>query len=153
VYGLDYVHRRIIACLGDLSAMAIFDRFSTSQRSISVDGYLHFDPDVTAAIVNPKLVVGFQGKSRLRIIPRITSGKFGGVTIENGRNDSPYSLQGFVSGDPGRLEPASVLRYTFSGLDDVCGGAVLAVNEHGLRVMTRILDLPAVRNLLGQSPS
>lgn len=152
VYGPDYLHRRIVVCLDDLRAMAVFDRFTTTQRTVAFEGFLHFEPEVTVAVVNPKLVVGFQEKSRLRIIPRTVSGIFGGVAIENGRSDRSPSLQGFVSRRPGALDPANVLSYTISGQHTVCGGVILAIDDPSLKAIYDILDIPVVKNLIDEAP-
>jgi hypothetical protein len=148
VYGPGYEHGRTIICLDNLDAIAIFDRFRSSGDSISFDGILHFEENVAVALANPGLALGFRNKSRLRIIPHVMTGQYSGMGIDNGRNDRPGSLQGFVSHPLGGLQPANVLTYKFSGSGDVCGGMILTINEHGLR---RIMDLMAeqkIRELL-----
>ncbi len=152
VHGPDYIHRRVIACLRDLDAVAVIDRFVTSKTASTFEGFLHFEPDVTVAIVNPRLAVGFHKKNRLRIIPRTLSGSFNGLTLENGRNDRPSSMQGFVSRRPGVLDPANVLRYTFSGRGTISGGVILGVTDLGLRTMSDVLERPAIREILELPP-
>jgi hypothetical protein len=140
VYGPRYEHARTIICLDNLDAIAIFDRFRSSENSISFEGLLHFEANVAVALASASLAVGFRSKNRLRIIPHVLTGQFGGMGIDNGRNDRLGSLQGFVSHPLGGLQPANVLTYKFFGSGDVCGGMILTINEQGHR---RIMDLLA----------
>ncbi|WP_230533145.1 heparinase II/III domain-containing protein [Microvirga roseola] len=151
-YGPDYLHRRIFICLDQVNAFGVFDRFGTSERAISFEGFLHFEPEVIAAIVNPNLIMGYRGQRKLRIVPRAIAGRLSGVDIVQGRSDQPASVQGFVSRGSGALEPASVLRYSFSGQQSLCGGVLMAVDEAGFKALTGLLEAPAVRELLAPSP-
>jgi hypothetical protein len=149
VYGPSYEHARTIICLDNLDAIAIFDRFRGSGDSIAFDGLLHFDENIAVALANSNLAVGFRNKNRLRIIPRVMTGHYSGMSIHNGRNDGPGSLQGFVSHPLGGLQPANVLTYKFSGSGNVCGGMILTINEQGLQKMTDLLRNQEAQRLLG----
>jgi len=151
VHGPDYTHRRIFVISGDLGAIAVFDRFITSDRPMTFEGYLHFDPHVMAAIAGPNLIVGFKDQKRLRVIPRSISGRLSGLDIAQGLSDHPAILQGFVSRRTGRLDPASVLRYRFAGQRNVCGGVILALDDASLKSITRIIDSPLLSEILSRS--
>jgi hypothetical protein len=148
VYGPSYEHARTIICLDSLDAIAVFDRFRNSGGPISFDGLLHFEENIAVALANSNLAIGFRKKSRLRVIPRVMTGKYSGIEISNGRNDRPGALQGFVSHPLGGLQPANVMNYKFSGSGDVCGGVILTINEHGLRQITDLLMEQEVGKLL-----
>lgn len=148
VHGPDYVHRRIFVVLNDLNALAVFDHFTASGRAVSFEAFLHFDPKVIAAMVNPQLILGYRGQKRLRIIPRAVSGRLSGLDLTQGRSDRLLSFQGFVSRQPGSLEPASVLRYAFNGQQVVCGGVMMAVDEASLKALSSITETTAVSDLL-----
>ncbi|WP_052954460.1 heparinase II/III domain-containing protein [Microvirga vignae] len=147
VHGHDYDHRRIIVCLDNLHAVALFDHFTTQARPVSFEGLLHFDPKVTAAIASSRLGIGYRKDGRLQIIPHVLKGQFSGMSIDNGRSDRPTALQGFVAQPTGGLQPASVLRYRFSGHGTVCGGVVLATSERSAGTLANLLKATAVKNL------
>ncbi|UVF20265.1 heparinase II/III-family protein [Microvirga terrae] len=148
VFGPRFEHTRTIMCLDNLDAVAIFDRFRSSGENLSFDGHFHFAEGIAVALANANLAIGFRDKSRLRMIPHEITGQHSGMRIQNGCNDRPSSLQGFLSHPSGGLQPANVLTYKFSGSGEVCGGMILTISDQGLR---RILDLLAeqeVRSLL-----
>lgn len=149
VYGADYLHRRVFIIAADLSAMAVFDRFATAGRPVSVQGFLHLEPEATMAIANPRLVVAFRDGERLRIRPHMLAGKLGGLEVLYGLDDRPSNAQGLVSRRPGAIEPASVLRYRFSGVGSVCGGVVLALGDEEADSLARLLETPELAALLG----
>jgi hypothetical protein len=151
VHGPDYVHRRILISMKDLNALAVFDRFSTSHRPFTVEGFIHFEPEVMVAIANPQLAVGFRNQKRLRIIPRVFAGRLGGLEIMNGQNTRPSSIQGFVSRRTGSLEPASVLRYDLAGQEIICGGVIMTMDEPSLKAITHVIDTPTVSKLLAHA--
>lgn len=153
VHGPDYVHRRIFVCLNDLSAIAVFDHFVTTQKALSVEGHLHFEPTVMAAIAGTNMAVGFRGRKKLRIRPHCVSGQHGGLEIIQGLNNRSSPMQGFVSQGPGTLEPASVLRYSFTGERSLCGGVIMALDDLDLRTMMRIVENASLKKILEQSPS
>ncbi|WP_445502329.1 heparinase II/III domain-containing protein [Microvirga sp. G4-2] len=147
VHGHDYDHRRIIVCLDNLHAIALFDHFTTRARPISFEGFLHFDPKVTAAIASSRLGIGYRKDGRLQIIPHVLKGQFSGMSIDNGRSDGPTALQGFVAQPTGGLQPANVLRYRFSGHGTVCGGVLLATSERSAGALADLLKATAVKDL------
>lgn len=151
VNGPDYDHRRIFVCARDLKAMAVFDTFETSERPVSMEGFLHFDPEVAMTLFNSHLVMGFRGDRKLRIIPRSVIGRFAGLQIIHGSNETPSSIQGFVSRRPGSIETAAVLRYAFSGQGRVCGGVVMALDEASLTAITGIVETEKVQAILNAS--
>lgn len=148
VHGPDYLHRRILVCLDDLNAMAVFDDFRTIRDSLSVDGFLHFDPRVVVALANPRLAVGFQKQKRLRIVPHMIAGRFGGLEIANGVSGKSGVLQGFVAAEMERIEPANVLRYRMAGRRSVCGGVVVSLDESASKTMANLIASPALGELL-----
>ncbi len=148
VYGPSYDHLRTIICLRDLSAVAVFDRFATNQRSISFEGYLHFEESIAVALANPQLATCFQKRSRLQVIPYSITGHFCGMKVQNGRNDRPGHLQGYVSGQARGLQPANVLSYSFSSAESACGGVILAPSAQGYKNIVRLLETDEVQTLL-----
>jgi hypothetical protein len=148
VYGPNFEHARIILCLNNLDAVAVFDRFGSSEASTSFDGHLHFDEDVAVALAHSTLAIGFRNKSRLRIVPHVISGQFIGMSIHNGCHNGPGSLQGFVSHPSGGIRPANALTYKLSGSGEVCGGMILFVSEQGLRQVLDLLAEHEVQRLL-----
>jgi hypothetical protein len=152
VYGPAYEHHRIFMVLDRLDAIAVCDHFTTSSEAVTFEGLLHFDADIVAAIANTQLGVAYRKSEKLRVIPYTVNGSFSGMSVENGRNDPPGTVQGFVADPTGRLQPANVLRYRFSGQKTVCGGVVLAVNDQAARSLSRLLETEAVRKLLQRHP-
>jgi hypothetical protein len=148
VYGPGYTHARTIICLDDLNAVAVFDRFDTSQESVGFEANLHFDENIAVALANPKLAIGFHKRDRLRIIPHPVIGQFTGLSLCSGRSSRAGSLQGYLAGGPGGLRPANVLNYGFSGGSNVCGGVVLTTGEESLRKILKIIASQKVRELL-----
>ena len=153
VHGPDYAHRRIFVCLNDLSAIAVFDHFTTPLRYISFEGHLHFDPLVMAAIAGPQVAVGFRGRKKLRIRTHSISGQQCGLEIIQGSNNRSPQMQGFVSHGAGTMEPASVLRYTFAADGSVCGGVIMALEDVDLKTMTRLVESASLKAMLQQEPS
>jgi hypothetical protein len=148
VYGPGYTHSRIFICLADLRAVAVFDRFTTTQRPITCKGLLHFERDVAVAIVDATQAISFRGQRRLRILPYLIEGKIGGMSVENGRNEHVGALQGFVSSPTDGLKPANVLHYRFSGSSSVCGGVILTEDQQSLRSMSELLASSDLKRLL-----
>ena len=146
-YGPDYTHCRIFICLADLQAVAILDQFTT-QGPIACEGMLHFEMETAVAIVNSMQAVGFRGQRRLRIVPYLVAGKVGGMSVENGRNEHPGSLQGFLSSPNGGLQPANVLHYRFFGSGTVCAGVILTEDQQSLKSMSELLASSDLRRLL-----
>ncbi|WP_043749804.1 hypothetical protein [Methylobacterium nodulans] len=64
-------------------------RRETDDRLISVEGLLHFPPDVLVALAGPRLVLASRELNRLRVVPRIVTGQRGGLALVSGRNDRP----------------------------------------------------------------
>ncbi|WFT79932.1 heparinase II/III family protein [Methylobacterium sp. CB376] len=151
VHGPDYRHRRVIVTLDDLTALAVFDRFETEERPLSVEGLLHFPPDVLVALAGPRLVLASREAQRLRVVPRLVDGKRGGLALVSGRSDRPGGLQGYLSLKPGVLHPSSTLRYVFHGQGAVCGGVAIALDEGRERALAGRLTLDAVKRLLGEA--
>jgi hypothetical protein len=148
VHGPEYAHRRIFMMTKGLGAIAVFDHFQTAQRPFTVEGFLHFEPEVMVAIASSQLVMGFSGQKRLRIIPHLVAGRLGGLEISQGLNTQASALQGFISRNPGGLEPASVLRYRFAGHENICGGMIMTLDRQNLAAITQAISDPDVKRLL-----
>lgn len=148
VHGPDYTHRRMFVLMDDLSAIAVYDHFTTSRGAMSFDGFLHFEPEVVVALASPNLALCYREQKRLRIVPTSVAGRLHGLDIVQGRQGHSLSFQGFVSRTNGSLEPASVLRYTFGGTNTVCGGVILAANEDGVRAINAVFNAPTIRGML-----
>lgn len=148
VYGPSYEHHRIFIILDKLDGIAVLDRFVTRSKAVSFEGFLHFDTDIVMAIANTQLGVAYRKSEKMRIQPCTVEGNFSGMSVECGRNDLPGAIQGFIAGPSGRLQPANVLRYRFSGQKSVCGGVLLSANEHAIHSLTALLETEAVRDLL-----
>ncbi|NIX78403.1 heparinase II/III domain-containing protein [Microvirga terricola] len=148
VNGPDYDHRRIFVCARDLAAIAVFDSFETSDRPLSTEGFLHFEPEVAVTLFNQHLIMGFRDEKKLRIVPRAVTGRLAGIEVIHGSNERPSSVQGFVSRRPGSIEAAGVLRYAFAGQGRVCGGVVIATTEDSLKTITGIIETEKVGALL-----
>jgi hypothetical protein len=144
VHGPHYDHSRTFICLNDLSAMAVIDKFGTTQGNIDFEGLLHFGENIAVALAHTRLAIGFRNRSRLQIIPHLVTGTFGGMAIQNGCSNRLGTLQGFLSHRAGGLQPANVLGYRFSGETTVSGGVILTTSERGLR---RIQDLLASQEI------
>lgn len=151
VYGAEYRHRRVIACHADLQAIAVFDHFSTPSPTMSFEGLLHFDKEIVVALANTQLGVAYRNKERLRIVPSAFSGQFTGMSVENGRNDRPAAIQGFVACPTGGLEPANVLRYRFSGQGTVYGGVLLGADDRALRSLSQFFEGMAEKLIVGKA--
>jgi hypothetical protein len=150
-HGPEYMHKRIFIGLDDLHAMVVLDQFATQSRPVSFEGFLHFDPGIVAAIANSQMAAAYRKNERLRIIPHALQGQFSGMSIENGRNDRPATIQGYVARSTGGLQPANVLSYRFSGSGTVCGGVMLATSDKAAHTLSRIMKTEAVRSLLNRS--
>lgn len=148
VHGPDYAHRRLYLMTDDLSALAVLDDFRTVREKLTFEGFLHFDPQVMVAIAQPQQVVAFQDQRRLRITPRIVRGRLSGLEIVHGLSEPQSSLQGFVSGSSGGLEPASTLRYRFSGTTRACGGVILASSKSGMNAISKTFEDERFRTIL-----
>ncbi|MGO4707455.1 heparinase II/III family protein [Microvirga sp. 2MCAF38] len=151
VHGPDYTHRRIFVSIDNLNALAVLDHFTSAKPSLSIDGLLHFEQDVTVVITGAQTAMGIRGKKKMRVVPYVLGGRFAGFEIAHGRNDRPSSVQGFLSRHPGGLQPASALRYTFSGQSSLCGGTLLALDESSLKRLTEIIEGERLRELLSSS--
>ena len=148
VYGSNYEHHRIFITLEHLDAIAVFDRFTTQSRSISFEGLLHFDSNVIVAIANTQMGVAYRRNEKLKVIPCAIEGSFSGMSVENGRNDLPGQIQGFIAHPSGRLQPSNVIRYRFAGQKTVCGGVLLAVSDQAAHSLSSLLETEAVSRLL-----
>ena len=152
-HGPSYRHHRVFVILDDLDAIAVFDQFEVQSRSTSFEGLLHFDTDIVAAIANTQLGVAYRNSRKLKVIPYAFKGSFSGMSVENGRSDPPGAIQGFVARPTGRMQPANVLRYRFTGQNNVCGGVLLAATDHAARSLARLLETDIVRKLLDHRSS
>ncbi|MCG7392058.1 heparinase II/III-family protein [Microvirga sp. ACRRW] len=139
-YGPEYAHRRIFVTLEGLDAIAVLDHFVSQPRPIAFEGFLHFDTNIIVAIAATQMGVAYRKNEKLKVTPYAVKGQFNGMSIENGRNDRPSLLQGFVARAAGGLQPANVLSYRFSGHEAVCGGVMLSVNDKAARSLSRLLD-------------
>lgn len=148
VHGHEYEHHRIILCLDNLNALAVFDRFLTDPRTTSFEGFLHFDTGINVSLMSTRLAIGYRKNRRIRIIPHAIQGQFSGISIENGRSDRPAALQGFVAQAKGGLYPANVLRYRFSGHGEVFGGVVLAADDRSISVISSMMKSPQAQETL-----
>jgi hypothetical protein len=151
VHGPDYVHRRTMVSMHDLSAVAVFDHFSTWKRELSFEGFVHFDPEVILSVASPRLIKGFRDQQMIQITPLTVTGRFGGFEISQGVYDRAVPVQGFVSFQ-GELKPAAVLRYRFWGQEGVCGGLVIATDEISHRAILNVLGTTELRALLAKRP-
>ncbi|MGF9761973.1 heparinase II/III family protein [Microvirga sp. 0TCS3.31] len=148
VHGPCYKHSRIFVCLDDMSAIAILDRFRSSQSTMGFEARLHFEDSIAVALANSRLAIAFHKRDRLRIIPHSVGGQFTGFNLQNGHSGRAGSMQGYLSDEEGGLKPANVLTYGFAGAPEVCGGAVLAMTEEGLRRLMNTIASQQVQNLL-----
>ncbi|MBE7248222.1 MAG: hypothetical protein INR63_25025, partial [Actinomycetospora chiangmaiensis] len=106
VHGPDYRHVRAFVILPDLSGLAVFDRFLSGDRPVSVEGFLHLDASVVVALDGPRRVLGLRGDRRLHIVPHALAGRFDAVAAERAWA-KPDATSGGQAG--------TVLRYGFSG--------------------------------------
>jgi hypothetical protein len=150
VYGPGYDHRRFFLCLKSLNGMAVLDSFTADEGQLQFEGFLHFSPEVVAALASSRLVLGYHGQKKLRIVPHIARGRLGGLDIIHGRSDQPSSVQGYVFSGPGSVRSASVLRYSVAGETGACGGVILASDDAGLAGLTRLLGTPALKDRLSR---
>jgi hypothetical protein len=148
VHGPEYDHARVILCLDNLDAIAVFDRFETSQKSVSFEAFLHFDENIAVALAAANLAIAFHKKERLRIIPHPVAGQFTGLGVQNGHIGRTGSLQGHLSSRSGGLRPANTLHYGFAGSSNVCGGVILTTNEPALRRVLDLVSTQALQDLL-----
>ncbi|MCB5177740.1 heparinase II/III domain-containing protein [Microvirga lenta] len=153
VHGPDYNHRRVYVSTADLAAVAVIDDFAGMRDAHSFEGLLHFDPNVTAAIAPAQTVIAFCDRRRLHIIPYTVTGRLSGLEVLQGISDQQAALQGFVSRPSGGLQPASVLRYKFSGRSRVSGGVILATTGAGLKTIKRMLSEPELAEYLTRQPA
>ncbi|MBZ6079331.1 heparinase II/III domain-containing protein [Microvirga puerhi] len=149
VHGPGILHRRIFLVPDRLGAIAIIDRFEAPGEQNSFEGYLHFEPEVMAAIASPQLAIGFQARHRLRIVPHAVAGQASGLELIHGRRTPP--MQGFILREQGLRQSTNVLRYEFSGGRNVCGGVVIALDETSYRTLRDALQTPAISELLHSS--
>lgn len=147
VHGPDFIHRRIFIIPENLGALAVFDHFTTSQRSVAFEGFLHFEPETMVGIAGSQLAVGFQAKQKLRIIPLALSGKSNGLEVINGINKAS-ALQGFVFQDQEPLQGANVLRYRFGGGSHVCGGILMALEEASYQTLLATIRSSTLAELI-----
>ncbi|WP_175493760.1 heparinase II/III domain-containing protein [Microvirga guangxiensis] len=150
VHGPTYTHRRIFLSLNSLDGIAVIDHFASQPRAIAFEGFLHFDTNIIAAIANTQMGVAYRKSDKLRIVPYTLLGQYNGMSIENGRNDRPSRIQGFVARPSGGLQPANAIRYRFSGHEAVCGGVVLALNSSSATILSQLLESDHVRNILAR---
>jgi len=146
VHGPEYDHRRIFVCLNGLHAIAVYDHFTTHARPVSFEGFLHFDPEIVAALASTQMGIAYRKDRRMRIVPQALKGQFAGYGLENGRTDRAGALQGFVARAGGGLQPANVLRYRFSGHGTVCGGVMLAADQSSANALSKLLRTATVRS-------
>jgi hypothetical protein len=148
VHGPCYRHSRVFVCMDDMNAVAIFDRFRSSQSANSFEAYLHFEDNIAIALAKSSLALGFHKRDRLRVIPYSLAGQFTGFKVQNGSTGRAGSMQGYLSNGNGGLKPANVLSYGFNGASEICGGVVLAVTEESLRKLMNVIASQQVQDLL-----
>ncbi|MBB3017284.1 hypothetical protein FHR70_000324 [Microvirga lupini] len=149
VHGPCYKHSRIFVCLDDMNAIAIFDRFQSSQSNVSTEANLHFEDNIAVALANSSLAIAFHKRDRLRVIPHAVKGSFSGFTVQNGHAGRAGSMQGFLSNGTSGLKPANVLNYKFyTGTSELCGGVILAMTEEGLKRLMNLIASQQVQDLL-----
>jgi hypothetical protein len=148
VHGPCYDHSRILVCLDDMNAIAIFDRFRSSRSTAGFEAHLHFEENIAVALANSNLAIAFHKRDRLRIIPHPLAGQFTGLRVQNGHTGRAGSLQGYLSNGTGGLRPATVLSYGFAGGSEVCGGIILAITEDGLKRLMSLIASQQVQKLL-----
>ncbi|MEE1655351.1 heparinase II/III family protein [Microvirga sp. CF3062] len=148
VHGPCYNHSRIFVCLDDMNAIAILDHFRSSQSTTGFEAHLHFEDTIAVALANSKLAIAFHKQDRLRIIPHLVAGQFTGLRVQNGHTSRAGSMQGYLSDGSGGLRPANVLSYGLTGASVICGGAVLAITDDGLKRLMTLISSQEVQNLL-----
>lgn len=153
VHGLDYRHQRFFIVRNDLSALAVFDRFTSGTQPVSFEGFLHFEPEIMAAMASPRVILAIRRQKRMRIVPQSISGRLCGLELVQAINESTQSLQGYVFRNAGGVEPACVLRYRFAGFKSVCGGVLMALNERSFDALSTTIELPVVKAILASDPS
>jgi arsenate reductase-like glutaredoxin family protein len=148
VHGPCYKHSRIFVSLDDMNAIAILDRFRSSQSTNGFEANLHFEDNIAVALANSEMSIAFHKRDRLRVIPHSIAGKFTGFKVQNGHAGRAGSMQGYLSNGTGGLKPANVLSYGFSGASEVYGGVILAVTEEGLKRLMNVIASQQVQSLL-----
>lgn len=139
VHGPDFRHARSFVLLDDLSGLAVFDAFSTEDRPLILEGFLHFDAEIAVALTDPCRAFALQGGRRLSIVARMIAGRFGGLGAVTGWEGSAPAIQGFVAQNEEAMRPAPVLRYGMAGRGSVCGGLLIAANATSLDALGRIV--------------
>lgn len=147
IYGPSFNHQRIFIVLENLGALAVFDHFTRLHNPISFEAFLHFEPETMVSIAGSQLAVGSQSRQRLRIVPVGLSGTSDGLEVIHGRSGS-LGTQGYISRGPGPLQTTNVLRYGFKGNGNVCGGAVLAMDEASYKTIMNTIRSYAGEKLL-----
>ncbi|MGX7707159.1 heparinase II/III domain-containing protein [Methylobacterium sp. Gmos1] len=129
VHGPGCRHLRVFVLPHDLSGLAVIDRFTQEEGGpLTFRGLAHLAPETLVAVEGPRRVQARQGGRRLGLVPFAIAGRVAGLEAVIGHGDRPGTLQGFVAGRPGSLEPACTLRYAVSGRGTVCGGLLMAVD-------------------------
>ncbi len=110
-----------------------------SGGPMTFEAFAHLGPGTLVALEGPRRVQARQGSRRLGLVPFALAGRVAGLEAVIGRSDRPGTLQGFVVGRPGALEPAFTLRYAVSGRGTVCGGLLMAVDGPAEDSLARLL--------------
>ncbi|MGE7413773.1 heparinase II/III domain-containing protein [Methylobacterium tarhaniae] len=140
VHGPGFRHLRVFVLPHDLSGLAVIDRFASHEGgSLTFRASAQLAPETLAAVEGPRRVQARQGGRRLGLVPFAIAGRVAGLEAVIGRGDRPGTMQGFVVGRPGILEPACTLRYTVSGRGTVCGGLLMAVDGPAEDSLARVL--------------
>jgi hypothetical protein len=150
VHGPDYIHRRLYVMTDDLSALAVLDDFETAGETLTFEGFLHFDASTMVALAAQQQAVAFHGQRRLYLMPYSTIGRLSGLEAVQAHNEPSLPLQGFVAGTAGGLEPATVLRYRFSGTKRAYGGMLLATSKRGMKAVSQALIDERFGKILGR---
>ncbi|TGE01777.1 heparinase II/III domain-containing protein [Methylobacterium nonmethylotrophicum] len=129
VHGPGCRHLRVFVLPHDLSGLAVIDRFAALDGGpLTFEAYAHLAPESLVALEGPRRAQARQGGRRLGLVPFAIAGRVAGLEAVIARSDRPGTLQGFVVGRPGTLEPACTMRYAVSGRGTVCGGLLMAVD-------------------------
>ena len=148
VHGPDYRHIRAFVLLNDLAGMAVFDRFLTGDRPLSVEGFLHFDPSVVVALDPSHRIFGLRGERRLHIVPHGLAGRIDDIGVHRPWAESPAPVPHPRAGAHHRARPGPCLRYTLSGVRCVAGGLLIAGASDGIARLMRAVEAAGLRRRL-----
>ncbi|WP_269153940.1 heparinase II/III family protein [Methylobacterium currus] len=140
VHGPGCRHLRFFVLPHDLSGLAVIDRFTPAEGGpLTFWGLAHLAPETLVAVEGARRVQARQGGRRLGLVPFAIAGRVAGLETVIGRSDRPGTMQGFVVGRPGLLDPACTLRYAVSGRGTICGGLLMAVDGPAEDSLARVL--------------